>query len=268
MKDYLKQILSSDRTLHRKRLVVREYLQARTLQMLQDSGVFLSWLFHGGTALRFLYSIPRFSEDLDFSSVKPSHQDDFSVILNSVKSKFEKENYSISLKLSDKKTVQSALIRFQGFLHELDLSGRPNENLSIKVEVDTEPPEGATWETTLVRRHVTLNLPHHDKASLLAGKVHAVLSRSFTKGRDLFDITWYLADRSWPEPNLEYLNNALMQTGWKGSKVNQGNWKTILKNHLENVDWEKARKDVAPFLERKEDIDLLTLENCLKLLEK
>ena len=63
---------------------------------------------------------------------------------------------------------------------------------------------------------MTLNLCHHDKPSLLAGKLHAVLSRKWTKGRDLYDLVWYLADRTWPAPNLALLNAALAQTGWKG----------------------------------------------------
>jgi hypothetical protein len=51
---------------------------------------------------------------------------------------------------------------------------------------------------------------------LLAGKLHAMLSRPWLKGRDLFDLVWYLADRNWPAPNPVLLNNALKQTGWDG----------------------------------------------------
>ncbi len=60
-----------------------------------------------------------------------------------------------------------------------------------EVEVDNRPPPGAGIATSIVRRHVTLNLCHHDKASLLAGKLHAVLHRKWTKGRDLYDLVWY-----------------------------------------------------------------------------
>ena len=76
---------------------------------------------------------------------------------------------------------------------------------------------GPPLDTTLVRRHVLLNLHHHDRASLLAGKLHAVLQRPFLKGRDLYDLIWYLSDKDWPDPNLVLLNNALNQTGWTGS---------------------------------------------------
>ena len=57
-----------------------------------------------------------------------------------------------------------------------------------------------------------LRLFHHDRASLLAGKLHAILKRPYTKGRDLYDLIWYLSDPDWPLPNLTLLNSALRQT--------------------------------------------------------
>jgi len=56
-------------------------------------------------------------------------------------------------------------------------------------------PEKALLEaTTVIRRHVTLQLHHHDRASLLAGKLHAILQRTYVKGRDMYDLLWYLSD--------------------------------------------------------------------------
>jgi predicted nucleotidyltransferase component of viral defense system len=66
MKDHLKQLVSEKSSTLSKRFVVREYLQARILQILQESGAFLNWALLGGTALRFLHGLPRYSEDLDF----------------------------------------------------------------------------------------------------------------------------------------------------------------------------------------------------------
>jgi predicted nucleotidyltransferase component of viral defense system len=53
-------------------------------------------------------------------------------------------------------------------------------------------------------------LQHHDRASLLAGKLHALFQRRYVKGRDLYDLMWYLSDPNWPEPNLTLLQNALV----------------------------------------------------------
>jgi hypothetical protein len=121
-------------------------------------------------------------------------------------------------------------------------------------------------ETTVVRRHVTLNLCHHDRASLLAGKLHAILSRPWTKGRDLFDLVWYLADRTWPAPNLNLLNAALTQTKWAGPVMTAANWRPHIRKHVRGLDWEQARSDVRPFLERQRDLDLVTTDVLDELL--
>jgi hypothetical protein len=138
--------------------------------------------------------------------------------------------------------------------------------LAVKLEVDTHPPAGAELSTSLIRRHVLLNLQHHDPASLLAGKLHALLQRPYLKGRDLYDLAWYLTDKNWPSPNLILLNQALEQTNWSGSILTAGNWREIISQRLESIAWEQAIEDVRPFLEKPEDLALLTRENVLPLL--
>lgn len=266
MKDYLKQILDGTENQLLGRCVAREYLQARLLQSLQDRGTFNTWVFQGGTALRFLYSMPRFSEDLDFALVKPGIEDNFRELLTDVKRIFELENYKVNIKIKTEKTVKTAFVRFQGLPFELGLSAHESEVLSVRVEVDTNPPAGAGISSTIVRRHVTLNLRHHDKASLLAGKLHAVLARPYVKGRDIYDLVWYLSDRQWPGPNLVLLNNALKQTKWNGLYVSGENWRTIVCNRLENLNWQQIIEDVRPFLERAEDLALLIKDEVLRLL--
>lgn len=268
MKDYIKQLISNKPGNLLKICSIREYLQARLLQACQESGVFLNWVFHGGTTLRFIYSIPRFSEDLDFSLVDPKKDSLFRKVLQKIKTVFDAENYSLNIKVNDKKTVFSAFIRFKGLLFEMGLSPHPSEVLSVKIELDTDPPAGADLSTTIVRRYVTLNLLHHDKASLLAGKLHAILSRSYVKGRDIYDLVWYLADKSWPPPNLKFLNAALKQTGWNDLSISPQNWRDILIDKLSQINWLEAREDVRPFLERENDIDLITRETCFRLLKR
>jgi hypothetical protein len=111
-----------------------------------------------------------------------------------------------------------------------------------------------------------LNLLHYDRASLLAGKLHAVLTRKYTKGRDLYDLAWYLADADWPDPNLAMLNNALRQTGWGGPEATPGSWREIVRDRLRTIDWQQAKRDVSPFLERKQEVDLLSEDMIAGLL--
>lgn len=266
MKEYLRQLAEHGTNDLMRGCLVREYLQARILESFQDGGVFLRWAFLGGTALRFLYAIPRFSEDLDFSLITQGKETGFRAALGEVKRSLEQEGYRLEVKISDRKTVASALVRFPGLPYELGLSPHGSQTISIKVEVDTAPPAGAVIETTVVRRHVTLHLCHHDRASLLAGKLHAVLSRPWAKGRDLYDLAWYLAERSWPEPNLVLLNAALKQTGWPGPVMTGDNWRKEVRKKLMSLDWDKARDDVRPFLERERDLALVTAETIKHLL--
>ncbi|MBN2315131.1 MAG: nucleotidyl transferase AbiEii/AbiGii toxin family protein [Sedimentisphaerales bacterium] len=268
MKDYLRQILSDIDNPILANCLAREYLQARILQSLQDRGAFSAWVFQGGTALRFLYSMPRFSEDLDFALIEPGQSAHFRDNMVTVSNVFEAEDYDVNLRMNDKRTVKSAFVNFKGLPFELGLSAHSSETLSIKVEVDSNPPMGAKTTSTIVRRHVILNLQHHDKASLLAGKLHAFLARKYVKGRDIYDLIWYLSDRSWPAPNLELLNNALIQTRWTGPQVTAENCRRLVIRRVEKLDFKQVVADVEPFLERSADISLLTRENLTLLLKR
>ena len=246
--------------------VTREYLQARILGALQSCGAMLSLAFHGGTALRFLYGYGRFSEDLDFALERAPEQYDFRRCLQAVRSVLTPEGYAITLKINDQKTVHSAFVGFPGLLYELGLSGQRNQVLAVKIEVDTDPPAGTQLATTVVRRFILLQLQHHDQASLLAGKLHAVLQRSYTKGRDFFDLLWYLSDPNWPSPNLVMLNHALQQSDWTGPKLTESNWRAITHQRLQTVAWNQVSDDVQVFLRPSFDIQLLTQENLERVL--
>ena len=247
--------------------IVYTPVKALILQSLQRIGAMTTIAFHGGTALRFLYSLPRYSEDLDFALERNSDSYDFRSYLQAIRKDLEAQGYEITLKVKDQKTVHSAFIRFPGLLYELKLTPHQDEALAVKLEVDTNPPSGAVLDTSLVRRHVLLNLQHHDRASLLAGKLHAILQRPYLKGRDLYDLIWYLSDKSWPDPNLDLLNHALGQTKWAGPAPNVENWRDVVRSKIEIVSFEQALEDVRPFLGASKDIGLLTKNNLLNLLK-
>lgn len=265
MKVYLAQLTQSVQDPLHGRHLVREYLQARILASLQRTGAMVPLAFHGGTALRFLYQIPRYSEDLDFALERVSAQYNFRGYLKTVQSDLLAEAYPVEIKINDRKVVHSAFIRFRGLLYELNLSPHPDEVLSIKIEVDTRPPAGAQLETTVVRRYELLQLQHHDPASLLAGKLHAILQRPYTKGRDIYDLFWYLSSPDWPAPNLDLLNNALVQTDWHGGRVTPENWREHAQLSLEQMNWTQVLNDVRPFLMDPRSADLLTKDNLSRL---
>src|SRR3990170_8483704 len=98
------------------------------------------------------------------------------------------------------------------------------QKLSIKVEIDTRPPGGSISERRVITRHTIFSIQHYDLASLMAGKIHALVTRRYAKGRDWYDLVWYRGHRPPQEPNLVLLQNALDQTEGKGV-YDADNWK-------------------------------------------
>jgi predicted nucleotidyltransferase component of viral defense system len=244
--------------------LLREYLQAHILRSLHECEAFRSVAFVGGTALRFLHGLQRFSEDLDFSVVSAEEYEGREWMAK-VKRDLTLAGFDPLVTWNDRKAVHAGWIRLAGILNEAGLSPMPEEKLSIKLEIDTSPPAGARCERRVVTRHVTFLLQHYDLPSLMAGKLHAILARKYAKGRDWYDLVWYLSQRSQVEPNVELLQNALDQTHGDG-KLDALSWRKLVQDRLESFDMKIIRSDVSPFLERTQDAALLTRDNLIDLL--
>jgi hypothetical protein len=162
--------------------------------------------------------------------------------------------------------VHKAWLRFAGLLKEAGLAALPGQKLSIKLEIDTRPPAGAVRERSIITRHRVLAVQYYDLASLMAGKVHALLTRPYPKGRDWYDLLWYRGLRPPAEPNLVQLQNALAQSQGAGSREAR-NWKSALAAAVGRLPCAKLREDVRPFLERPEEAALLELENIRAVLK-
>jgi hypothetical protein len=245
---------------------LREYLQALVLRSFHESEAFRCLAFVGGTALRFLHGLPRFSEDLDFSLVSP---DGYAgqVWMAKLKRDLALAGFTPEVTWNDRKTVHTGWVRLRGLLHDAGLSPMADEKLAIKVEVDTRPPTGGRSERRLVTRHVSFLLHYHDPPSLLAGKVHALLTRRYAKGRDWYDLVWYLSQRPPVVPNLTLLQNSLDQTQG-ADRVDARGWMDEVRGRLRAIDVKALLEDVGPFLERPQDAALITRENLLGLLER
>ena len=248
-----------------KRNVLREYLQAHVLYSLQSVRAFERIAFVGGTALRFLYGLPRYSEDLDFS-LADAEGYSFVHLLDRVEADLINAGFDVTVHLHEGEPVHSAFVRLSGLLYEACLSPHRTEKLSVKIEIDTRPPAGAMMETTLINRHFLVALLHYDIPSLMAGKLHALLSRPYTKGRDIYDLLWYLSRADAIVPNETLLRNALAQTGWSGPRVTAKNWRAVIADKMATLDFAQVAEDVGPFLERSEDRALLTREIVLSAL--
>ncbi len=267
MKDYVLELAAKQSGMNAKLNVMREYLQAYILRVMHDNGAFSNLAFVGGTALRFLHRLPRFSEDLDFSAENIKGPA-FAELMRKIKEELSLAGYKVGVKFNDQKIVNSAFVKIGGLMKDAGISAFAEHNISIKIEVDTNPPKGAVTETMIVNKYFPLSFLTYEKGSLFAGKVHAVLSREYTKGRDYFDLGWYLSKWFGITPNIVQLNNALKQTGWKKEFPTEKTWRNVVLGVANKVDWSKVKKDAENFLERPEDMGVFTKENILHLLRK
>lgn len=245
---------------------LREYLQALVLRSLHESEAFKCLAFVGGTALRFLYSLPRFSEDLDFSLDESAGYTP-ETWMSKIQRDLRLAGLDARVTLNDRKTVHVAWIKIGEVLKEVKLSGMAEQKLSIKLEVDTRPPRGAQTLNQIIERHRMFVVRCYDMPSLMAGKLHALITRKYPKGRDWYDLIWYRAQRPSPQPNLVLLQNALDQTEGSGT-LDSAKWEDYVKDKLMTLDIPKLRADVQPFLERTGDADLITRDNLEAVLRR
>lgn len=267
MKEFVLELASRQDSLNAKLNMMREYLQAYVLRVLNDEVFFRSAAFLGGTALRFLYDLPRFSEDLDFSLEEKDNKGySFEHLIKKIKDEFVSAGYKISVSYNDQKTVQHAFLRFEELMYEAKISPLKNQKLSIKIEIDTNPPRGVIYKKDIINKYFPVAFLSYDLSSLFAGKLHAVFSRKYTKGRDFFDIGWYLSKWKNLSPNFLLLRNSLLQTGYNKEIPSEENWRSCLYAVVENTDWYKVREDVENFLEQPKDLEVFSKENVLSLI--
>jgi len=248
--------------------LAKEYLQSRILGIMQEMGAMIPLAFCGGTALRFLYGLNRFSEDLDFSLVNKDASFTLTDSTKKIMRILAGEGYTIQSKPRESGTsAQAVMLKFPELPFELGLSGRKTQKLVIRLEVGINPPAGAGTEISIIRKFQLLRLQHLDKSSLLAGKIHAALMRRHTKGRDLYDLAWYLGNREWPAVNMTMLRNALKQSGWTQERINSMNLYKELENRFDDLDWEFVRRDLQPFIEKPAELSILNRNDMTILLK-
>ena len=254
MIDVIRQKLSGISTREQKFNVAREFLQIVVLKILSDAQAFAHIAFIGGTALRILYGVKRYSEDLDFSLVENNGYD-FQALTEIVSKEIDLQNVKVELK---KKSgiIDHCMINFPSILQDLQISVARDQKLSVKLEIDTKPPNGAIITETVVNSNFMFPIRHYDLPSLMSGKLHAILFRKFLKGRDYYDLFWYLSRKT--EPNLQQLENAIYQTEKKKLRLTGSSWQRMLEEKFSTVNFRKVQSDVQPFIENRQDIEMLT----------
>ncbi len=242
---------------------LKEITQEVAIYALYQTGFFEKVCFIGGTCLRVIHSLDRFSEDLDFSTRKRDLKFNLDEYLEKAMNIMSPYGYRLSIDEKDlkDKSIQSRFLKDDSIKKVLTFKHKQDERqkIKIKIEIDTQPPSGAVERNEYIDFPDDFQVLTYDIPSLMSGKIHALLCRPYDKGRDWYDLSWYIKNNH--SPNFVLLKNALKQLGpWEGKniQVDEKFIKSALINKIKSVNFESIKKDVRKFLnhERVNSLDL------------
>lgn len=261
---------------------LREILQELALLGLWRAKFFDKAAFYGGTALRILYGLDRFSEDLDFSLLQPLPDFRLEHYSNALERELAAFGFNVRVEQKGKAVatqVQSAFLK-AGTANELLVieAGAHIQRqipagkvIRIKVEVDTNPPPGFTTENRFLLLPIPFSVRTYCLPDLFAGKMHAVLCRRWknrVKGRDWYDLVWYCAHH--PELHLGHLEQRMCQSGhWDGvQRLDQGEFHNLITAAIDRLDVDQARREVLPFVRHPETLAIWSREFFLDVIRR
>ena len=233
---------------------IKEILQEIALYALWRAGFFEVAAFQGGTSLRILHKLPRFSEDLDFILKEPNPEFGWGNYLEKLLEGLQE--FGLKSEVLDKgrmeQNIKKAVLKDNSVANQLNLAfyrGPAGQNINIKLEIDINPPQGSGYEYSYLDFPLDFEVCHQDLSSNFALKIHALLCRPYLKGRDWYDFSWYVTQKV--SPNLPHLQAALFQFGpWAGQTitVDSGWLRNAMREKVASVDWKEAAADVERFL--------------------
>lgn len=244
---------------------IREILQQTALLGLARHQFFEHAVFYGGTALRILYGLDRYSEDLDFSLIKPNSQFDFKPFLEGMHTELQAMGFTFDVSVGKKNAetgIWSAFLKANTLslilsIHEKKMFKgiNPEQKIQIKLEIDTDPPLAHLHiENKIVLNPLPFYVNTYAISDLFAGKMHAVLCRNWQKrikGRDWYDLIWYIQN-GFPV-NLAHLRERMRQTNHlhADEKLNEEQLLGRLHKKIDEINWDLAKADVSPFIAEK-----------------
>lgn len=171
--------------------ILKEYLQAMILDFLSSTPYMRKMVFIGGTNLRLVSGIDRFSEDLDFDC-KEMSKDEFMRMADDVMSFLQRSGFTVEAKDRENPKLSAfrRSIHFPQLLFDLKLTGHCDERFLIKVEAQDQ---GIVYTPTIAHVKVCgffFPLPVPPDSVLCAMKLAALLARG--KGRDFYDVMFLL----------------------------------------------------------------------------
>jgi predicted nucleotidyltransferase component of viral defense system len=249
---------------------LKEIIQEIALLGLWRAKFFEKAAFYGGTALRILYGLDRFSEDLDFSLLQTDKDFDFSQYNQAVQVELQSFGFDANIEVKRKaleSTIQSAFIKAKT-MHQMLTVDFPEhivqriprgQKLKIRMEVDVDPPGDFETEAKTLLHPIPFSVHTFQQPDLFAGKMHAILCRAWknrVKGRDWYDLVWYI--RHAVPIRLRHLQARLVQSGClqQEEKLDRAKMIALIQDKIETVDFESAKQEVRPFLK---DVDSVAI---------
>lgn len=238
---------------------LKEILQEVALSSLARTDFFKHAAFQGGTCLRILYSLDRFSEDLDFILQKPNPGFRWESYFKNLDEEFQAYGVQITVASASEveQSVQKMFLKDDSLRKILVLKHQSRNRrpamLRIKFELDINPPAGGRSEIKYADFPFSFAVTAQDPPTLFAGKSHALLCREYTKGRDWYDFLWYVSRKI--QPNYEFLTNACKQQGpWKGRtlSVDREWFIATIDKKIKTINWTEAKNEVRRFLKPRE----------------
>lgn len=242
---------------------IREITQEVILAALGRTDFFNQAQFQGGTCLRIFSGLNRFSEDLDFMLNEPNLHFDITQYLDPIAQELRAYGYDpeVTDRIKSDSVVQKAFLKDDslGKILQIQFAGnnRSRKKIRIKLEVDTNPPEGSITEFRYVDFPYISSVVIQDMPSLFAGKIHALLCRTYMKGRDWYDFLFYTSLKT--PINYRLLSSALYQNGpWKHQAiVVDHDWLMgALTEKISSIDWQDHAADVRRFVKQSEQASL------------
>lgn len=257
---------------------LKEILQNIVLAALKKTDFFERGAFYGGTALRIFYGLDRFSEDLDFTLYTEDKTFSFEPYFDIVKQTASAYGFIVEtkeqIKNEDHQNISTAFLKTGTKISvvscqaPLNISNSifENENLKVKFEADIEPPTGFNTEELDIKFPESCTIKVLDMPSLLAGKIHAILYRSYrdrVKGRDYYDFEFLINKGT--KVNLNYLKNKIKNSDSSidVDKLTIDDIKKMLIDKISSIDLNKANDDLESFINTKTDSPILVRENLL-----
>ena len=238
---------------------LKEIFQEITLLGLYRGGFFNKAAFYGGTSLRILYGLERFSEDLDFSLLEKNKSFDIEKYFPSIVNEFEALGIEVSLNKKSKSNetnIESAFLKNDTSIHTLNIEAKGLEDIhngrriKIKLEVDTNPPLKFQTESKTLLLPMTFNIRTMTLPNLYAGKMHALLFRNWitrVKGRDWFDFEWYIKNNI--PLNLDHLCQRMKENGnFNKDILTKEEFAKLLHDRIDTLDIKQAINEVKGFV--------------------